>query len=125
MSRRFKNFLKVIVLTLIIFVALLTNGFLSSYNYFTAKHEIRLNHFNKICINDSELRFMIEKDVGLKYGFTVERVFNEYNIKPINILGIRTYNRLMKQAFIRKNGEIMYKRYINELDSINSQIIER
>ena len=100
-------------------------GFFSPFNCLTANKDIRQKKFNKVCINDSYIRFKIEKDVGLKYGFIVINVSNRYNLNPINILGIRTYNRLMKEAFIKQNGEIQYNKYVNELDSTQLQIIEK
>jgi hypothetical protein len=125
MNRPLKKTLNIILIVSLLLIILIINGFFSSYNYITAKQDIKLGHFNKVLINKNELRCRIQKEVGLKYGFTIENIQNVNRTKPINYLGIKAYNRVMKKAFIKQKGEVIYNKYINELDSINLQIVER
>lgn len=114
----------IVLLMVIILVGLsIPLGFYSPYNCFTARRELKTNSFKKICINKRELWFIIEKEMGDKYGIEVVNISNPYRTKPINYLGILIYNEIMMRGFIKSKGESMYKKYINELDSLKSQHI--
>ncbi len=116
----------IILLAIILLIGLsFSLGFFSPYNYFTAKHELKTNHFMKICINDKGMRYMIEKEIGDKYGIDVIDISNPYRAKPINYFGIKIYNSIMMDGYIKTNGEKIYKQYKNELDSLHRQFILR
>ena len=68
----------VAVLSLILLIGLsISLGFFSPYNYFTAKRDIKDNHFKKICINERQLWFIVEKEMGDKYGLDVINISND------------------------------------------------
>jgi hypothetical protein len=116
----------IVLIVIIILVGLsFSLGFFSPYNCFTAKQELKNNHFKKICINDEGIRYMIEKEIGDKYGIEVVDISNQYRAKPINYLGIKIYNKVMIDGYVKYNGEKTYKKYKCELDSLQSQFILR
>lgn len=118
---------KIILLLIIILLTGMSFslGFFSSYNYFTAKREIKANHFKKICINEKHLWFIVEEKMGDKYGIDVVNISNLYEKRPINYYGIKIYNRTMMRGYIKRNGENIYKKYKSELDSLMEQRIYR
>jgi hypothetical protein len=116
--------LVIISMVILLLVALsFSLGFFSPYNCFTAKRELKTNHFKKICINEKELWFIVEKKMGDKYGIDVVNISNLYETRPINYFGIKMYNKIMMRGFIKSNGDKIYKAYSNELDSLCSQRI--
>lgn len=116
----------ILVLVIILLTGLsISLGCFSPYNCFTAKNELKINHFKKICINDQGIRYLIEKEVGERYGIDVIDISNPYKVKPINYLGIKVYNRVMMHGYIKHNGEEMFKKYKFELDSLQKQFILR
>jgi hypothetical protein len=120
-----KKLIIIIVIVLLVAGLSLSLGFFSPYNYFTAKRELKSNHFKKICINEKQLWFIVEKEMGDKYGIDVVNISNIYETRPINYFGIKMYNKIMMSSFIKSNGEKIYKKYSNELDSLCSQRIYR
>jgi hypothetical protein len=114
----------IILLSVILLVGLsFSLGLFSPYNFFTAKHELKTNHLKKVCINQRELWFIAEKEMGDKYGLDVVNISNPYRTRPINYFGIKIYNEIMMRGFIKRNGVNIYKKYKNELDSLCSQRI--
>jgi hypothetical protein len=108
-----------ILLIIIVLIGLsFSLGFFSPYNYFTAKREIKANHFKKICINERLLWLIVEKKMGDKYGIDVVNISNRYRERPINYYGIKIYNWTMMRGFIKRNGDNIYKKYRSELDSL-------
>jgi hypothetical protein len=113
-----------IIIIIITFCLATMYGFFSPFNYFTAKQEIKMNKFKKVCINKHPVRLDIEKSVGYKYGIDVVHVKTKRGIiPPIYYLGIKTYNNQMINAYLKIKGERLYKKYLTELDSINNRII--
>jgi hypothetical protein len=121
--------MKKLILPIIILVVLsvigLSLGFFSPYNCFTAKHQLNANHLKKILINDKELWFVVEEKIGNKYGLNVINISYPNERRPVNYIGIKIYNRVMINGFIKSKGENNYYKYKNELDSILSQRIYR
>lgn len=109
------------VIILVSFILIL--GFFSPYNCYTARRELRTHHIEKVLINDEYIWIEIEKKIGEKYGINVIDISNFYKRRPINYLGIKIYNKIMMHGFIRSNGEVNYKKYKTELDSLLIQHI--
>jgi hypothetical protein len=119
-----KNLIISLVIVLMIGLSF-SLGFFSSYNYFTAKREIKANHFKKICINEKHLWFIVEEKMGDKYGIDIVNISNPNETRPINYYGIMIYNRTMMRGFIKRNGENTYRKYKSDLDSLMKQRIYR
>ena len=87
-TKQMKKLIIIIVIVLLVVGLSISLGFFSPYNYFTAKRELKTNHFKKICINEKNLRFIVEKEMGDKYGLDVVNISNIYETRPINFFGI-------------------------------------
>lgn len=118
-----KKIILIILLTGILSALLIIFGFFSPYNFFSAKQAIKANIYRKVCINEHPVYYRIEKSVGEKYGFEVVNIETKKGIRPINYFGIKTYNNLMKENYIKIKGAALYQKYQNELDSICSMNI--
>jgi len=103
---------------LIFIVILMLYGFFSPYNCYSVRKAISSNSFKKICVNEHPIFYKIEKNVGAKYGFEVINIETRNGFNPINYFGIKSYNKLMIENYIRQKGDSLYKQYLYELDSL-------
>jgi hypothetical protein len=107
------------IILLVITLGLLTiYGFFSPYNYLTAQHDIRMAKFKRVSVNMHPLIFIKEDSVDLKYGFELINIETKRGNDPISSLGIKSYNRLMKDAYIKSFGESRYESYRKEINTI-------
>jgi len=119
-----KKNIKALIITIlgvILIFALHYYGCFSRYNYFTAKIDIHSNNYKLIEI---EIPFSIiydERKIANKYNFSVinERVtiFVNYKIK-----GVKVYTNQMRKHIRSSLGEYRYKKYLHEMDSLNTEI---
>jgi hypothetical protein len=110
--------LAVIVIVFSIIFLFRGYGLFSSYNYFTARRDIKSNNIQiisaglpMICSKDSEI-----KAVRVKYGFKVNNIGCVVSTQEMN--GIEEYNNVVEQYLSQRNGKDWRMAYETEVDSL-------
>jgi hypothetical protein len=93
-------------------------GLFSTYNYFTARRDIKnvniqiiFTGLPMICSRDSEI-----KAVRVKYGFKVNHIGCVVSTQEMN--GIEVYNNVVEQYLAERNGKNWRIAYKTEVDSL-------
>ena len=93
-------------------------GLFSSYNYFTAKRDIKNGNVKFVsfglplpCSKDGEIKMVMNK-----YGFKDSNIGCIVTKQEIN--AIETYNNVVEQYLTQKNGKNWLTTYQKEVDSL-------
>lgn len=108
----------IIFITSLVIVLWWNFGLFSSYNYFTAKRDIKKGDIKFVsfgfpmpCSKDSEIKMVMNK-----YGFKVSNIGCIVTEQEIN--AIETYNNVVEKYLTQHNGKNWRITYQKEVDSL-------